>query len=203
MREIPGYPGYYVTEDGDVFSMRSVECRPLVKQLHKGYYHVFVKHGFGRKTKVKMPVHQLVLMAYVGPKPFAEAVTRHLNGNCLDNHISNLMWGTVKENVQDSLKHKTAACIRLGELHPCSKLKKEDVLAIRTAVFNGTRQIDIAKQYAISSKHVSDIKLGRTWKHLWGTQGASNPSDPSRPRPPGKDRVKFRRISQGGIKCKS
>ncbi len=171
MREIPGYPGYYATKDGEIISVRGGACRTLAKQNHRGYYHVFVKHGIGRKTKVKMPVHQLVLMAYIGPKPFTEAVTRHLNGNCFDNHVNNLKWGTVKENVQDSLRHGTAACLRYGELHSCSKLREDDVLAIRAAVLSGAKQIDIAKQYGITQRHVSDIKLGRTWRYLWGTQG--------------------------------
>lgn len=170
MREIPGYLGYYATEDGNIISFRSGYPRELTKQIHKNYYHVFVRKGFGRKTQVKMPVHQLVLMAYKGVKPDPIMLTRHLNGNCLDNCPDNLEWGTVKENVQDSIRHGTAACLRLGEQHPCSKLREQDIRDIKAALAKGINQYIIAKQYNISQRHVSDIKLEKTWKHL-ATQG--------------------------------
>lgn len=108
MKEIPGFPGYYATINGEIISMRCDSPRVIAKQIHKGYYHVFVKRGMGRRTKVKMPVHQLVLMAHEGLKPDPLSQCRHLNGNCLDNKFNNLKWGTAKENAQDSIRHGTA-----------------------------------------------------------------------------------------------
>lgn len=167
MKEIPGFPGYYATVDGEIISMRSIRPRLLVRQILKGYYHVFVRRGLGRKTKVKMPVHQLVLMAYKGPKPHPALECRHLDGNRFHNYPDNLEWGTHTENMQDSIKHGTAVCLRLGESHNRSKLTQHEVKRIYFEVNQGVPQAIIASRYGISQHHVSDIKLQKTWKHLW------------------------------------
>ena len=45
-------------------------------------------------------VHSLVLEAFVGPKPPGHEA-RHLNDNRADARLSNLAWGTTKENAED------------------------------------------------------------------------------------------------------
>jgi hypothetical protein len=165
MKEIPGYPGYFATEDGKIISTRTIPTKLLTQRIHKGYYHVFVKTGTGRHTKKKMPVHQLVLMAYRGPKQ-DHLVCRHLNGNPLDNHIDNLVWGTVAENVQDSIKHGTAAFIRIGEQHPRAKLTEEEVLTIKRLVDSGVSETDLAERFNVTKKHINNIKNGRARSHL-------------------------------------
>ncbi len=54
-----------------------------------------------------MTVHTLVLMAFAGPRPADGMVTRHLNGDKLDNRAANLAWGTVQENIHDKFAHGT------------------------------------------------------------------------------------------------
>jgi hypothetical protein len=167
MKEIPGFPGYYATREGVIITIRTNPSKVLKQRLHKGYYHVFVKTGLGRSTKKKMPVHQLVLIAYKGPKQEGQ-VGRHFNGNPLDNHADNLMWGTTADNVQDSIKHRTSACLRIGEQSNCSKLKEIEVREIKRLVDAGVYQSVLAKRFNVSQKHISDIKLGRTWRHVLG-----------------------------------
>ena len=167
MKKIPGYEGYYATEDGQVISVRTGQQRILSQRIHKGYLHVQIRKGIGRHTRVKVPVHQLVLSAFKGEKKSPELVSRHLNGNELNNHSYNLEWGTILENNLDSIKHGTAVCLRIGERHHHSKLKQHDVLDIERRVLCGEKQSSIATLYSISQRHVSDIKLHKTWNHLW------------------------------------
>ena len=108
MREIQGCYGYFVTDDGKIFSNRTGELIELKQHQVKGYYFVNLHTGYGRKTRKKLAVHHLVLMCYVGEKPFNKAVTRHLNGNPHDNRVENLAWGTYKENTQDMIRHGRA-----------------------------------------------------------------------------------------------
>jgi hypothetical protein len=166
MKEIPGYRGYFASEDGKIISTRSGQQRVLKQRIHKSYLHVQISKDTKRSVKVKMPVHQLVLMAYVGNKPEG-FVCRHLNGNPLDNRVENLKWGTALENIQDSIRHGTAACLRFGEKSLAAKLKTVDVLEIERRARSGEPQKKVASDYQINQKHVSDIKLHRTWKHLW------------------------------------
>lgn len=61
--------------------------------------------NLGKKgTPGMAAVHRIVLEAFVGPRP-KKMVCRHLDGNSLNNNLSNLKWGTPKENAQDMVKH--------------------------------------------------------------------------------------------------
>ena len=53
-------------------------------------------------------VHELVLLAFVGPRPAMDerCEIRHLDGDKTNNHLSNLKYGTVKENAADRKLHK-------------------------------------------------------------------------------------------------
>lgn len=45
-----------------------------------------------------------MLECWVGVRPRSQ-VARHLDGNSLHNELSNLKYGTVKENVEDAFMH--------------------------------------------------------------------------------------------------
>lgn len=120
MKEIPGYPGYSADSVGNIFSDRSGIVRLLVARLHKNYLHVQVTVG---DTQRKIPVHQLVLTAFGGPRPTPAHETRHLDGDRLNNTPLNLAWGTRAENVADAISHGTHVCLRRGPEHNSWKNK--------------------------------------------------------------------------------
>ena len=64
---------------------------PMVYPSYRGY-------------QVRAFVHQLVLLAFVGPMPEGQ-LTRHLDGNPQNNVLSNLRYGTALENSQDAVRH--------------------------------------------------------------------------------------------------
>lgn len=158
---IPGYPGYYASDSGDILSDRRGYLRVLPKRLHKGYYRVNVRDGSRPVKTHPEPVHKLILEAFVGKRPEG-FVCRHLNGNPLDNRLSNICWGTPKENAQDSMRHGTAVCLRRGEKAVASKLSDEDVIKIKMLYAEGHTQKVIASVFSISQHHVSDIVHGKT-----------------------------------------
>lgn len=49
-------------------------------------------------------VHRLVLAAFVGPCPEGQE-TRHWDGDAANNHLSNLLYGTHKENEEDKKRY--------------------------------------------------------------------------------------------------
>lgn len=167
MKEIKNYPGYYADEQGEIYSNRSGELRQLSKRIHKGYYHVNIRDTNCPAKKRPVPVHTLVLNAFVGARP-AGYVCRHLNGDPLDNSISNICWGTQKENVQDSIRHGTAVCLRCGEQSIAAKLSLKDVLRIREMHAEGYKQKEIAKMFPVCQRHIGDIIRGKTWKATLG-----------------------------------
>jgi len=56
---------------------------------------------------------------------------------------------------------------RVGEQHPQSKLKNEDIKQIRNLWEVGHRNIRvIARNYGVSTTNIKKIVNGSTWKHL-------------------------------------
>jgi hypothetical protein len=114
-----------------------------------------------RKTR---SVHQLVLEAFVGPRP-PDMECRHLDGNPANNRLDNLAWGTHQENIDDKRRHGTN---RYGEDHPLSYLTEADVVAIRERRAAGERVGDISRSTGIERSLISMICLGRTWANAPG-----------------------------------
>src|SRR5690606_19120597 len=99
LRPVPGYPGYFADREGGVWSRRADPWKRLSHLVDKdGYQLVHVKRGLGRKAKERRPVHQLVALAFIGPKPDPSLHTRHLNCVKSDNRPENLAYGTAAEN---------------------------------------------------------------------------------------------------------
>lgn len=120
---IPGFPGYEASDHGRVRSRRRKrrDGGPLILQtgLNPAGYQTVNPWAAGRGNVTK-PIHYFVMLAFVGPRP-ADLVTRHLDGNQLNNHLTNLAYGTVAENQQDAVRHGThnnVAKTRCPQGHP-------------------------------------------------------------------------------------
>jgi hypothetical protein len=70
-----------------------------------GYFQVLLYPG-GGQPPVSRRVHQVVLEAFVGPRPDG-AFGLHGDDNRLNNHVANLRWGTQTENSHDSVRNGT------------------------------------------------------------------------------------------------
>lgn len=78
---------------------------------------------------------------------------------------SHLWLGTRQENLLDCVakgRRNPAGQVR-GSRVGTSKLTESDVWIIRTSLLRG---VDLAKQYGTSPARISDIKRGRSWKHV-------------------------------------
>jgi NUMOD4 motif. len=182
-REIPGCRGYFAMSDGRIITTRTNPPRELSAAMHKGYLHVWVRFGVGEAARRRCPVHRLVLAAYKGWCPHADYVCRHLDGNPMNNSPDNLAWGSVVDNVRDSIRHGTAVCIRKGEIHPRAKLTDAEVNEIRHRALAGEKQADLAKEFAVHQTHVSGIKLSKTRAITpWGRSFPSGCPAPDRAR---------------------
>lgn len=98
-RQIPDFPDYEVSDQGNVRSVAGEPISPFVTD--RGYVLTRVRLDGARFTR---RVHVLVAAAFIGPRPTG-AIIRHLDGNPANNTPANLRYGTVSENAYDRVRH--------------------------------------------------------------------------------------------------
>lgn len=170
-KDIPGFPGYQASDMGQVRSNRGRNGLPfdgwrVLKPIPdtKGYpAYRLARPG---QTQQRLCAHQLVLLAFVGPRP-AGMVGRHvLNNDPNDNRLDNLAYGTQGQNARDKEQHGTA---QKGVKHPRAKLSEASVREIRArAAALPMREVVrwASGTFGISRQSVADITRRRTWKHI-------------------------------------
>ena len=171
-KEIPGFPGYEVSDHGRVRSYwvkRGRWVRYLSDQPQK-----FIKihrnpEGYGLlclilqgNIHISCQIHRLVLSAFEGPRPLGMQGC-HNDGNPSNNLLNNLRWDTPKNNQRDRLKHKTS--IR-GSQNGNAKITVEQVRKIRQLYALGVFQRMIGELFGLKQVTISDITRRKTWKHI-------------------------------------
>lgn len=167
-RPVRGFEGRYeVSNDGRLRALYSVNQHKAGRILkggpaHGGYRLYRMFRGDGTPSSVLL-IHKIVLEAFVGFAPEGMEC-RHLDGDPSNAHISNLQWGTRKENMQDKIRHGTIA---RGETHGMVKLSNSEVMEIRNMAADRTQTYDdIASRYGIARGLVGYIVKGKNWSHL-------------------------------------
>ena len=113
-RDIPGFPGYRVGNDGSVWSCRPQNgIGPLttkwirLKPKHTKKGHCLVSlHGHERQQY--RYVHRLVLEAFIGPAPNGCVSCHFPDRNPDNNALANLRWDTQEANEADKIVHGTS-----------------------------------------------------------------------------------------------
>lgn len=164
-RTVPGYPAYEVSVDGVVRRCQGFRCRRahrvLVPFIRPNGYAQVILYRDGRRQR--FGVHQLVALAFLGLKPSPLHEVAHLDGQRLNNHVSNLAWLLHSENE----RHKDLHGTRLrGSQIGNAKLTEAQVVLIRQALAVGIRQCALAQTYGVSDSTVSLIARAKTWRHV-------------------------------------
>lgn len=115
---VPDWEGFYEVSDfGRVRSLdRYVRTHHNGRRLYPGrilklapaskYGHQKVRLCRDGGTPLNIQVHQLVMLAFVGPYPEGMEI-RHLDSNPRNNALTNLTYGTRKENARDRVENGT------------------------------------------------------------------------------------------------
>ncbi len=197
---IPNFPSYFISNYGRVYKIG----RPSRANNGSGYIYkdkkvIYIEPKFlNTDTRRDVDLQEtgfppqrftiaiLVLTLFVGPKPEAGHVARHLNDDFTNNHVSNLAWGTRRDNRIDASRNgrqssgsdwarkvgeklrgrkrskQVIANIRRGR----EKYFKLDAVAIRdiksTPVFPGSGAA-LAKKYGVSASAISYVRRGKSW----------------------------------------
>jgi hypothetical protein len=169
------FPGYLVAPDGRIFSTQRYGPHCPASTPYKGRLTRELKRSISRNKKYievglvkdgkeyRMRVHRLVAECYLPPKPFKEAVVRHLDGNSLNNWHWNLAWGSRQDDANDRMLLGTTP---KGSRNGSAKLREEDVIEMRRRYWHGDGTSKLSDEFGISQRHARDVIFGRNWKHV-------------------------------------
>lgn len=171
---------YRIEPDGRVFSIGhnwrgygDREIKPIINS--HGYLAVRVSVEGKRKN---VPVHRLVALVHLPPRPSMSHEIRHMDGNRLNPHADNLAWGTRSENAKDRARHGTekakinaakSIAKRSGENCATSKLTNAEAAEIRRRFKSGETAKQISRDFnRVSYWAVNHAAIGKTFKVLNG-----------------------------------
>lgn len=103
IRPIPGYPGYYASRGGKIYSDKRGTIKPMMPSTsNKGRYRVLIRVEVNGKISRYQPgVSRLIALTYC-PNPDNKPFVLHNDNNPLNNRASNLRWGTQSENIKQA-----------------------------------------------------------------------------------------------------
>jgi hypothetical protein len=158
-RDAP-YPGYRVSSLGRVMGVTGSLMAGV--RLPSGYLQVTITSNRSPTGKqLKAYVHQMVCLAFHGPRPKGLEV-RHLDGDNSNNRADNLCWGTRAENNEDKRQHGTISGWRTErETYGQTRVTKELASRIRDTYATGLlTQHQVAKAFGVSQSIVSRAARG-------------------------------------------
>ena len=177
-KDIAGYEGYYMVSDTGLvkslgrevpsvrhgkevmLSIRGRVLKPLREVNGPLYVNLYMDGNACHKK-----IHILVAEAFLKKRKKEQVLVRHIDGNPGNNNVSNLAFGTHKENSADAIRHGT---VGRGEICKNSILTNDDVVQIRTHVFNGVSFEELSIKYGVCVSRIAGISHGRYWKHVGG-----------------------------------
>lgn len=125
-----------------------------------------LSHGYGSFTfhNHRDKAHRVSWELANGPVPEGLFVCHHCdNRKCV--RPDHLFLGDAFDNMGDAARKGRMIGMR-GELSPHSRLTEEDVHGIRFLAAEGIPRKQIAKDYGIVLRHVSQVISGRRWAHV-------------------------------------
>jgi hypothetical protein len=148
--KVPGFPAYEVSDDGQVRGHRGV-LKPTIRNR---YPSVML---YGQCKPKRCSIHTLMLLAFVGPRP-PGMQGMHGDDVPTNNKLSNLAWGTPKQNAADRATAR-------GEKSGASKLTADQICEIRKLREQKTLTA-LADQFGVAHSTIARACNKSTWGHL-------------------------------------
>lgn len=159
VREIKGYDGYFVSEIGEVYSIRPQNgtfkkgyIRGLMHEVHlkvdkDGYLDAYIFDN--NSNRYHQRVHRLVAGAFI-PNENNYPVVNHKDGNVQNNTVDNLEWTTISEN--------TLHAYRVLGVGPGKRVKLTNRQTNESLIF--TSISECAEYIGISTSNLSHLLSG-------------------------------------------
>lgn len=154
---------YEVSSLGRVRSLYKHRFHQILNQRksQSGYWMVDLWRD-GEKICTKR-VSRLVAIAFLGPPKKGEIVLHGPLGK-ENNSVSNLSWGTYRQNILDRLRDGTAYS---GGRHFKAKFNDSIVREIFDMYIDGYSKRFIGEKFNMTYQNVHAILIAKTWKHIY------------------------------------
>lgn len=156
---IPGWPGYYISKHGHLYTSKYVKDRwyRVRGHIHKGRLQVKLKdHGRSKQGGIS----RLVALAWVpNPKPEEYNVVMHLDNNPLNNYYKNLKWGTMAMNNEQCRLEGRSPVACSGDININRKVSLKQEAEIMVRFRKGRKALidSLASEYNLSIGGIKKI----------------------------------------------
>lgn len=149
-------------------NIRNKRNKPMHLSASKwGYYKINLR--VNQEMFTTPYVHKLVAIAFL-PNPENKPTVNHIDGNKLNNHVTNLEWATKREQSTHAVNTGLMP-LQIGENAANRKLSKNSVKYIRLLITKKVKHSEIKQR--VLEKHKIDISLAnisaiankRSWDH--------------------------------------
>ncbi len=114
MKEHPTYKGFFVTEEGEIYSKKG----KMQGQFDKRGYLTYNLYGYGRKSG-----HRMVAETFI-PNPNNLPQVNHIDEDKINNCVNNLEWISNEDNKHHSSFLWKILHIESGEVFTIKNIKK-------------------------------------------------------------------------------
>lgn len=148
---------WYVYDNGCIHRKNNIT---LLKGRNNIYGYNVVHLSINNQKKL-IPRHRIIAEVFLGK---SNLTVDHIDGDKLNNHVSNLQYMTVRDNLLKHHRDTDYGYLKRGEQRKNTKLTPKQVQEIKQNNVNTISEM--AKIYSISTASIYDIKNNRTWKHV-------------------------------------
>lgn len=157
MKEVPGMPGIYVTEEGEIYS--ELRGGRYLKQQEDSKGYMRVRVSINRK-KQAIKVHRAVAEAFI-PNPLKKPQVNHKDGNKHNNRIDNLEWVTNIENARHAIENDLWGNV-FAASRKSNESRKRPIIATDTATgeskaFESMREAE----GCCGTRHINEVIRGK------------------------------------------
>ena len=161
---IPNNRKYAVSKEGVMINLSNRRFLSLSTD-YKGYVRAVMRwipeEG---TTRNYLRVHRAVALTFLPQGGFKQV--NHIDGNKLNNNVSNLEWCTGSSNVNHA--HRTGLCNNKakGTRQHLAKMDDAKVVECRKRYADGELCSHLATHYKVDNKTMNSILTKKTWRHV-------------------------------------
>lgn len=164
-RAVPDWPKYEVSDQGRVRRAgRILKPVPVQSGSTKRYMVLCVSLSNGPKIW-SVKIAYLVLITFKG-FPKKGKIIRHYDDIQSNNRLSNLFWGTHKQNGEDRARNGLS---KRGSSNGNSTLTEAKVRQIKTLYKYRSKTfgvVPLSKRFKVCHSTISNIVRGKIWRHV-------------------------------------